>query len=130
MTGPVARIVVRGHVADVYAPFELREVIKSFPGRKWRPAAKAWEVPRHVIADLADALEDCGCTVFVSGDAEPSSASKATAGWAEMLLDAVGDDLAPKVYRALVCVLHPDHGGHHQLMVELNRARDRRTARP
>jgi hypothetical protein len=38
---------------------------------------------------------------------------------------ALGPEYGERAYRALVRVLHPDGGGDHQLMVDLNKARDR-----
>lgn len=49
--------------------------------------------------------------------------------WAEQLLGACDPDLADKVFKRLTAVLHPDAGGHDELMKQLNVARDLLNAR-
>lgn len=49
--------------------------------------------------------------------------------WAEQLLGKLTPEQADKAYRALVRVLHPDVGGDHRLMQQLNVARDLYSAR-
>ena len=67
VTGDVARVVVDPPVARVYAPYEMRPLIKTIPGRRWLPAPeKCWQIPLTVVDDLADALRAVGCMVFLT----------------------------------------------------------------
>jgi hypothetical protein len=133
----LSRIVVdeRGGLAKVFTPYDLREIVKTIPGRKWDPVGKCWTVPLPFVPDLADALRAAGSTVHVTKpDGTPWASGRTGEGrrdtpaadWAEQLLRAVGPDRAERVHRALVRVLHPDaEGGSTELMAALNRARDR-----
>lgn len=137
MTGrrAVTRIVVTGREARVYTPYELREVVKSFPGRRWDPEGKCWIVARAQVWELADALRVAGTRPYITepngqpyghGDGARSEPRRPREDWAVLLLDTVGPDRAERVFKALSKVLHPDVGGDHQLMRELVAARDRR----
>jgi hypothetical protein len=129
------RIVIDGDTAMCFTPYRLREIVKSFPGRKWDATLRAWLVPVVLADELADALRHAGETVFVTGTGGARWQSGRTdhghrdtpgATWAHRLLDAVGDDRAERVFKALAHVLHPDvAGGDTQLMQQLNEARDR-----
>ncbi|GAC1569975.1 MAG: hypothetical protein NVS3B18_01640 [Candidatus Dormibacteria bacterium] len=145
----VARIVVLDDEpypfdhAHVFAPYEMRELLKSFPcsERKWSPTERCWVVSGWIVNPMADALRAAGCTVYVTrADGSPYEQPKpgGTHGrratpapdWASVLLNAVGSDRRERVYRALSRVLHPDvETGSHELMQQLNAARDR-SARP
>lgn len=126
-----ASIVVDGTAAEVYAPYEYRDVVKCFPGRRWNPALKCWLIGSSFGEAMAEALRAAGCTVVVTrrGGAERGAADDdqhvVGAGWADALFAAVGPGRADAVYRALSRVLHPDHGGDPQLQQALNTARDR-----
>ena len=132
----VSRIVVVRDAlyARVYSPYEHREVIKNFPGRRWEPAGKYWTVPLDVVDAVADALRAAGCTVYVTrSDGSPWGAGarhgvrdQPGRGWADALLDAVGPERIDQTVRAMSRVLHPDAGGDHRLMCELTAARERR----
>ncbi len=49
--------------------------------------------------------------------AEPDPSS-----WARAVFERVGPARAPLAYRLLSKLCHPDHGGDHQLQLELNQA--------
>ena len=131
-----ARLIVEAGQVQVFAPYALKEIIKSLPNRRWDKLGKCWIIPvRH--ADLCgNALRAAGCEVFLTRpDGTPWTSGRPDAGhrstpgpdWAEGLLDAVGPQRIDKVYRALSRVLHPDAGGDMQLMQQLNIARDKAT---
>lgn len=131
----IARIVVEPGYGFVYAPYELRELVKTFPKRRWLPERKAWRIGSTHVDDCADALRAAGCEVFVTrpdGSAyagRPGAGRRSTPGddWAGRLLDAVGADRSEAVFKALTRVLHPDTGnGDTALMQQLNTARDAR----
>ena len=130
----IARLVVDAVAVAVYAPYEYRDVIKCFPGRRWNPQHKCWLVGASFADAMAEALKAAGCTVIVTrhGGAEDGAHRDhhvVGAGWAETLFAAVGPARAAAVYRALSRVLHPDAGGDTALMRELNAARDRQRCR-
>lgn len=125
--------------ARAYAPYELREVAKSIPSRRWDPAEKCWTIPVAFVPDLADALRAAGSTVHVTrpdgtawSSGRPGEGRRDTPAtdWAEHLLRSVGHDRADRVFKALTRVLHPDvEGGSADLMAALNNARDRLSVR-
>lgn len=127
-----ARVVVDDHIASLYVPFALKDVVKTLPGRRWDKARKCWLVSTVFVDEAANALRAAGCTVFVTrADGSAWTSGRAGAGhratpgadWAESLLDAVGPAQAEAVFKALTRVLHPDAGGDHVLMSQLNEAR-------
>ena len=121
------RISVENGRARIFAPYELRELIKTFPGRRWHPDQKCWSVPAETVDALADAFRAAGQRVFftVGGtdDRRPPSPSTPTRTWAEHLFVAVGPARADATFRAMAKVLHPDVGGDTTLMQQLNTAR-------
>lgn len=128
-----ARLVVGVSEVRAFVPYELREIPKTFPGRRWDSVGKCWRVGREHLDALADALRAAGCTVYVVGAPDPRNGqgqhgerSTPGADWADRLLDAVGPQRAERAYKALVKVLHPDAGGDNRLMQELNDAWGRR----
>lgn len=134
----IARIVIESSYGFVYCPFELRELVKTFPKRRWLPDSRAWRIGVTFVDDCADALRAAGCEVFVTRpdgstwtSGRPGTGHRSTPAedWAGRLLDAVGPDRAEAVFRALTRVLHPDTGsGDTVLMQQLNTARDQRRA--
>jgi hypothetical protein len=129
------RIAVVGDFAHVFAPFELRELIKTFPGRRWLPEAKCWRVDASMVNALADVLRAAGQEVFfIAGGSDasrPSSPSTPSPTWAEHLFAAVGPTRHDAAYRALSKVLHPDvDNGDKVLMQQLNAARPQLTGGP
>ena len=117
-----------GQFAQVYAPYELRELVKTFPGRRWLPDLKCWRVDTIYVDALADALRAVGEAVFFTnggrGTSRPLSPSTPSPTWAEHLFAAVGAARHDATYKAMSKVLHPDTGnGDTRLMQQLNAAR-------
>lgn len=115
-----ARIVVGYLDAQVYAPFALKDVCRTLPGRRWDKLGKCWVIPATFVDEAANVLRAAGCTVYVTKpNGEPWTSGRAGAGhratpggrWAELLLEAVGPQRADAVFRALTRILHPDAGG-------------------
>jgi len=125
----LARIIVGQFLADVFSPIELKDLVKSFPGRRWDPVRKCWTIPVHLADALAAELRAAGCEVRVTlpDGSQPHWTPSPVAGtWADQLLGRVRQDRIDTVHRALVKVLHPDRdGGSTELMADLNTARDR-----
>jgi len=129
-----ARILVGTSDAKVYAPFNVKDVCRSMPGRSWDKVARCWLIPSVFVDEAANVLRAAGCTVYVTRpNGEPWTSGRAGAGhratpgdrWAELLLEAVGPDRADAVFRAPTRVLHPDARGDLVLMKQLNAARDK-----
>jgi hypothetical protein len=136
VTGPVARIIVESETKSrIFAPYEARELIKSFPGRRWDPSVKCWIVGTLFVDQLAAGLRAAGCEVFVTRpDGTPWTSGQQSAGrraqpgpgWADAVLAAVGPQRRDKVFAAFAKVLDPDVGGDPALMRELLTAREGR----
>lgn len=125
MSTRVARLVVDAVAVAVYAPYEYRDVIKCFPGRRWNPQHRCWLVGASFADAMAEALRAAGCSVIVTYHRAQQRAELRGGGWADELFTAVGPSRAEVVYRALSRVLHPDAGGDTALMQQLNAARQR-----
>jgi hypothetical protein len=120
VTARKARIVVaNAEVAFVYCPFELKEIVKAFPSRRWDRYRKAWAVYVAHVDHVADALRAGGCTVHLTTlDGQPwTSGSEAhghretpSADWVAHLLAAVGPDRHKVVCDALATTLEPLNG--------------------
>ena len=126
------RVAVLGDFAHVYAPYELRDLVKSFPGRRWLPDLKCWRVDASMVNALADVLRAAGQQVYFtaggSDTSRPSSPSTPSPTWAESLFAAVGPARHDAAYRALSKVLHPDvDNSDRVLMQQLNDARPQLT---
>ncbi len=121
--------------AAVYSPYEFKEIVKSFPGRRYNKARKCWIVPVAFVNSVADALRLAGVQVFVTdshGQAWTGSTSKThghrdtpAVDWVEEAFKAVRPDKADKLRRGLLLAFHPDHGGSHEISVQINQAADR-----
>ena len=116
-----------GAYAHVYAPYQLRELVKTFPSRRWMPDLKCWRVDAVYVDALADVLRAAGETVYFTAggtDEHRTSPSTPSPTWAESLFEAIGPARHDAAYRALSKVLHPDTGnGDTRLMQQLNAAR-------
>jgi hypothetical protein len=132
-----ARILVESERARIYAPYELREVIKSLPGRSWDRDRKCWWISTALVDEAANVLRVSGCEVFVtrpdgsawsSGRPGAGIRGEPGSGWADLLLEAVGPSRRDQVFRALAKVLHPDVGGDAVLMRDLIAAREQACA--
>ncbi len=131
------RIVIESNGLDaaVYSPYDYKEVVKSFPGRRYDKTRKCWIVAVAFVNPLADALRGAGVQVFVTdaqGNPWRGSSSKAhghrdqpAADWVEQAFKAVRPDKADKLRRGLLLAFHPDHGGSHDISVRINQAADR-----
>jgi hypothetical protein len=115
---------------------DLVELLKTaVPGhaRDWNPATKTWTVDVGHAEPLASALRATGHKVLgldaPRTDPPPRADGSApdTAQWARILFRRVGPNHRDPVFRALTKVLHPDVGGDHSLMQELNQAREQLT---
>ena len=109
---------------------DLVAVIKTVPGRRWRPEYKYWTIPVAQVDGCAYMFYDEGCTVLVDGSLwSPTDhlvASLSSGGRVELLLrffEALPPHLQAATHRALVKVWHPDAGGDHSLAQDLNLAR-------
>ena len=111
----------------VRVPFELKDLVKSFPGTRWNPATKAWTAPGWALRDLVALLRHHGCPVDVIGaaGAVAQRESQVPASWAEGMFAAVPAPLHHRLFRACAGVLHPDVGGDAMAMQTLNVAFDR-----
>ncbi|OBI52874.1 hypothetical protein [Mycobacterium sp. E787] len=90
--------------------------------RSWHPTAKAWTVEAGWARPLAAMLRRRGHVVAGIDDPTQHHHDTDPATWAQLVFQRVGPARAPLAYRLLSRVCHPDHGGDHQLQVELNRA--------
>jgi hypothetical protein len=122
------RVRVEAELAYVFAPYELRELIKTFPGRRWHPDLKCWSVPAYQVDALADVLRAGGQPVYFTaggnGQRPSATPSTPTRTWAEHLFAAVGPSRTDAAYRAMSKVLHPDaDNGDTVLMQQLNAGR-------
>jgi len=133
----IARLIVGNDEVKAHVPFDLKDIPKSFPGRKWDPTPtnKCWIMPVRFVDDLADALRAAGVTVYITrADGSPWRSGRTThghrstpaAGWADALFTAVGPNRVEPVFRAMSRIIHQDAGGGDtRLMQELNAARER-----
>jgi len=120
-------------VSFAYDP-DLVSVIKTLHSahRRWNATTKTWWVATAAINELTEILEAGGYTVIStmrSRSSSPPPPRSPRDTWADLLLDAVGQERVEPVHRALSRVLHPDVGGDTALMQALNAARDRRVVR-
>jgi hypothetical protein len=144
------RIEVTGQFANVYSAYdELRlSIIRELRVRRWSKTAKCWVIEASQVDALKYKLEISGDTVLVTYPAGPTppagddelrrvllrlqaentrlrnEAAARNGNWAEVLLGQCSPELAEKVHRQLTRALHPDVGGSHELMRDLNVARD------
>jgi hypothetical protein len=101
----------------------LKATVPSFL-RSWNPDRREWLILEPVYAtQLADTLRRLGHTI-IGIDDPPVQRQHATdpAGWARAVFQRIGPGRAPLAYKLLSRLCHPDHGGDHQLQVELNQA--------
>ena len=129
MTSPRATIFTDGYGGDLRArvPFNLKDLVKSFPGSRWNPGTKEWSVPGWALDDLVALLRHHGCPVDVISGGEPVARreSQLPASWAQAMFAEVPAPLHHRLFRACAGVLHPDVGGDASAMQALNIAFDR-----
>jgi hypothetical protein len=115
----------------IYDAYDVKEIIKQIPGRKWEADRRRWSIYTSDVGLLLLMLKRDGHHGVITDrrwkprSSKPSSAIKRT--WADELFAALKGKphLADKVFKALTLALHPDAGGDHELMVQLNVARDK-----
>lgn len=117
----------------------VRNILKA-AGGKWN--STSWILSARLGVYALAQLQIAGHRVrIVSQPYDPTTQARADFGgkpqgnpprpdrgqrtWADELLTAAGPELAPRLFKALAAVLHPDTGGDNQLMQQLNAARDR-----
>jgi hypothetical protein len=118
-----------------YDPTIIELIKTAVPSnaRSWNSAAKEWTVRASHAEQLAQALRATGHQVVglepPRTDPPPRADTRIpdTAQWARILFRRVGPNRRDPVFRALTKVLHPDVGGDHSLMQELNQAREQLT---
>ena len=112
-------------VTFAYNP-EVVELLKaSVPSfiRSWNPDRREWLILEPVYAtQFAATLRRLGHTIIGLDDPPNRHHGTDPAGWARSVFQRVGPRRAPLAYRLLSRLCHPDHGGDHQLQVELNAA--------
>ncbi len=84
--------------------------------RTWSKPRREWLIEPVYGRPLADELRRQGCTIIGLDEANDGQ------HWARAVFQRVGPDRAPLAYRLLSRLCHPDHGGDHQLQLELNEA--------
>lgn len=99
----------------------LKLTVPSY-ARRWSPPRREWEIEAIYVTDLAAAMTRHGHTVVGLETSRRREVEDDPAQWARILFKRVGPARAPLAYRLLSRVCHPDHGGDHQLQVELNQA--------
>lgn len=131
-------------VTKVYTPYDpafVALVKTQVPGRRWSPTGRFWYAPTSATPSLKDvAVAYFGYPVVevvncrrertrkrrerTRKQADARTTTRAT--WADHLFDGLPARLHQPVHRALVKVVHPDHGGDHEAAVALNTAWQRR----
>lgn len=111
-----------GHLYTVrfnYSPDVVAIIKHTVPhhARTWQPRTKTWTVDAGWAPELAAAFRRAKITV-VGLDTQPA----ASPGWARAVFDRVGATRRAAAYRLLSRLCHPDHGGTHDLQLELNQA--------
>lgn len=115
--------------AQVFSPFEAKDIIRGMPTRRWDKERRCWVIPVDDAAALRGRLEWEGFTVQVHSNWRPEPRTTTVVNWADSLFQALPEALAEKAFKALTRVLHPDTGGDTALMQQLNGARDRATGK-
>jgi hypothetical protein len=111
-------------VTFAYDPTVVDTIKSTVPAflRSWNPVRREWRILEPVYAaELARVLRGAGYTIVGLDPPHPTGRSD-SAGWARSVFARVGPARAPLAYKLLSRVCHPDHGGDHQLQLELNQA--------
>jgi hypothetical protein len=118
----------RGQVyAVTLAPYDpmavelIKAVVPSF-ARRWSPPRRDWVIDEVYGHRLAEALRRLNCTIIGLDDPTQRRHGADSAAWARAVFQRVGPTRAPLAYKLLSRACHPDHGGDHQLQLELNQA--------
>lgn len=127
------KVIDDGVDMKVFSPFAAKDTIKSMPSRRWDKDDRCWVVPSYLKRDLLMALELDGFEIRYEQAPRKDSFEDlfdlftrptSVSDWVRDAFTAAGDR-APKLYRALASVFHPDAGGEHALMVRINEAYDK-----
>ena len=95
-------------------------------GAAWNPELRRWAFPysSEALGKLLDRLEELGYRIGLTEDRWLYPPGDDEHTWIGQAVESVGPALAPRLMKALAMVLHPDHGGDSEAMIELNRLRD------
>ena len=99
----------------------IKAVVPPF-ARRWSPPLREWVIDEVYGLRLCEALRRLDCTIVGLDDPLNRTHVSDSAGWARAVFQRVGPTRAPQAYTLLSRVCHPDHGGDHQLQLELNQA--------
>lgn len=116
-------ITTDGIRATVHFPYDedLVDLIRGIPGRKWVAEEKFWTIPAGAVRGFAYQADACGEAVTIDGEPyQPPARTSPTNGRSIVAFDNLPEHLRPLVYRAVAKVLHPDAGGDHRAMQQLN----------
>lgn len=105
-----------GHLG-VWVPYDDRELAKALPGARWDKNLKAWRVSTYFRGD-AESL------VARLNTKRDGAVSISITALIRDLLDAIPSHLRPPTCKALAKAWHPDTGGDHALMQQLNTVRE------
>jgi hypothetical protein len=129
----------------VASPYEAKDIIKSFPQRRWDRDLKVWIIPRHHEASAKSILIDAGFRVkgLTRVELDLLAAEREITVLKQELKHArqnqtmrhysggdpfsdlnrmVPENLRGSLYKALIRVLHPDMGGSTELAQMLNKS--------
>jgi hypothetical protein len=120
----------------LYDPMAVEVIKAAVPSfaRRWSPPLREWFIDEVYGQRLAAALRRINCTIIgLDDDHAQRCYGSDSAEWAREVFHRVGPSRAPLAYRLLSKLCHPDHGGDHELQLELNQAyaelpTERRTA--
>ena len=101
----------------------IKSVVPPF-ARRWSKARREWVIDDVYGDRLVAALRRLDCSIVGLDDPpEPSRyRGSDSAAWARAVFQRVGPTRAPQAFKLLSRICHPDHGGDHQLQIELNQA--------
>jgi len=130
----IVRIVVCADYAEIFSPFEAKNIIKAIPTRSWSKPGKCWQVDIDYINMAADSLRHCGYTVFVTdldgkkygSTGTHGKGSTPAADWVAAAFAAAPKDRCDKMRRGLLVAFHPDVGGDPEVAKRINAEADRR----
>jgi hypothetical protein len=128
----ICRIVVDGDTAEIFSPFQAKDIIRSVPTRTWNKTRKCWSINESFVNMAADALREAHHEVFVTRADGKRYTSSGTHGsrstpapnWVNEAFQAAPKDRVDKLRRGLLSAFHPDHGGSHEISVKINQAAD------
>jgi hypothetical protein len=99
----------------------LKLTVPHYP-RTWNKPRREWLIEAVYGKPLADVPRRLDCTVIGIDDPPQGRCGDDPVDWVRAVFRRVGPARAPLAYKLLSRVCHPDHGGDHQLQLELNRA--------